>query len=463
MLCCAVLCLVLCLVLCQSNAPLAPSNFASCSLCLRPSLASCSSTHSHRLVSLSLALFVSLLASRSLGLALRLIPSTCHSAVASSVYRPSPTRPSMDSSSLTPACIDSGAAVTPLPFHPAAKASYSATHAPSILVAAQAGLPIHLQTAAPPLPLSDSHVHTLSHQQLHQHQQQILIQQQQQQQQQQQILFQHQQQQPIQQQQQPEALSYQASEFIAFAVHKLWHRPALKRSRTVPNRPANASHVPSSPPPQATSDPDSAQDHRPDSPTAPDQAGPRPVAAPFNAVVCPPGTSAWYPAFFEAVHTVLSRSGCSLPHILIALLYVARLRQLLPEDMSGQGSEYRVFVSSLILAQKFHSDDRYSNKAWSKITKLPLPEINTMEREFLTSIGGRLHVRDSEYAKWRDTIQALGQEHAVTLHAAALRAQERVNDALLARRFQDNADDVFAAGRSDMRRFLTMPRQPGNP
>eukprot|EP00842_Homolaphlyctis_polyrhiza_P004442 jgi/Hompol1/499/HPOL_002534-RA len=121
---------------------------------------------------------------------------------------------------------------------------------------------------------------------------------------------------------------------------------------------------------------------------------------------------------------VLAGSGCSLPHVLIALLYIGRLRRIVPAEVTGEGSEYRVFVAALILAQKYHSDDRYSNKAWAKITKLQLAEVNTIEREFLSNMGGRLHVRDTDYVKWVEAIRILGMEHSMALTAANLRRQE---------------------------------------
>ncbi|KAL2920077.1 hypothetical protein HK105_200143 [Polyrhizophydium stewartii] len=306
-----------------------------------------------------------------------------------------------------------------------------------------------------------------------------------------------------------QAVSFQASEFVAFAVHKLWHRlPGVRRQQTMPARTAQAaagalptlpespaadpadapasergspahlpapaattqhpSHAAQQPtsqaqaalnPPLPAQHPQDAHNQlqqHPHQPQLPARAAP----APFNAVVCPPGTRKWYPAFFEAVHTVLSRSACTLPHILIALLYVARLRQMVPPSVTGEGSEYRVFVSALILAQKFHSDDRYSNKAWSKITRLPLHEINTMEREFLASIQGRLHVRDTEYAKWEETIRALGQEHTVALAAAALHHnEEAARAALAASGAEATPMDVFEDGAASApRRFHTVPR-----
>lgn len=202
-----------------------------------------------------------------------------------------------------------------------------------------------------------------------------------------------------QDQQNKPAVSLKASEFVAFAIHKLWHRPALRRRQTTPKQQQQQQ-----------------QQHILNTTTNPTNS---------HSLVCPGGTESWYPGFFQAVHAVLSRSGCSLPHILIALLYVARLRAVIPADTNpSESAAFRVFASALILAQKFHSDDRYSNKAWSRITKLPLQELNQMEREFLGMLSGKLHVRDTEYSRWMDVIRTLGQEHTLFTHSAYMQSQQ---------------------------------------
>ncbi|KAH9246134.1 hypothetical protein BASA81_016355 [Batrachochytrium salamandrivorans] len=322
------------------------------------------------------------------------------------------------------------------------------------------------------------------------------------------------QQQLQEQRQKSEIISYQASEFVAFSVHRLWHRSLIKRRLTAPLRPAMAVDIPQhatvlSLPSQSSvvdafghssssnlsvhTAPSTAtcciqrqpqrQHHhliilslprlltliplllittvrpRSSSPlraAVAELAGVGPTLLPtltawqtvclyINLFRSPPYQQQWldlyplnpsrrwlhqlFPFYrylflltrwfahqehgvgtlpFSRQFTLSSQGLAALPHILISLLYVARLRQMVPVHITGEGSEYRVFVSALILAQKFHSDDRYSNKAWSRITKLPLAEINTMEREFLVSIGYRLHVRDTDYSKWEESIRVLG-------------------------------------------------------
>lgn len=49
--------------------------------------------------------------------------------------------------------------------------------------------------------------------------------------------------------------------------------------------------------------------------------------------------------------------------ILVSLLYITRLRTASPaNEVISLGSEYRVLVSALILAQKWLKDDRLSNR-----------------------------------------------------------------------------------------------------
>ncbi|KAI8323678.1 hypothetical protein GQ54DRAFT_250674, partial [Martensiomyces pterosporus] len=60
----------------------------------------------------------------------------------------------------------------------------------------------------------------------------------------------------------------------------------------------------------------------------------------------------------------------------------------------------RMFVAALISASKFMFDRTYSNRAWNKITKLPLAQISDMERAFLDMIDYRLYVDRSTYEKF---------------------------------------------------------------
>ncbi|KAF9978708.1 hypothetical protein BGZ65_006884 [Modicella reniformis] len=64
------------------------------------------------------------------------------------------------------------------------------------------------------------------------------------------------------------------------------------------------------------------------------------------------------------------------------------------------GCGRRMFLAALILASKFQQDRTYSNKAWSKISGLPVSEINLNEITFLKLIEYRLFVSQAVFQKW---------------------------------------------------------------
>lgn len=60
----------------------------------------------------------------------------------------------------------------------------------------------------------------------------------------------------------------------------------------------------------------------------------------------------------------------------------------------------RMFLASIITAAKFVQDRCYSNKAWSKISGLPVKDLGKLERAFLKAIDYRLVVSESDWVKW---------------------------------------------------------------
>jgi hypothetical protein len=74
-------------------------------------------------------------------------------------------------------------------------------------------------------------------------------------------------------------------------------------------------------------------------------------------------------------------------------------------------SQYRVFVTSLLLADKYTEDHSYTNKAWSTLSGLPINDINAMEREFLSLLGHALYVSEEEFREWVKILQSLCHWH----------------------------------------------------
>ncbi|KAF9903660.1 hypothetical protein EC991_003481 [Linnemannia zychae] len=82
------------------------------------------------------------------------------------------------------------------------------------------------------------------------------------------------------------------------------------------------------------------------------------------------------------------------------------------------GCGRRMFLAALILASKFQQDRTYSNKAWSKISGLPVAEINLNEITFLTLIDYRLFVSQAVFQKW---VTILTEKGKVRDRAASVR------------------------------------------
>lgn len=105
----------------------------------------------------------------------------------------------------------------------------------------------------------------------------------------------------------------------------------------------------------------------------------------------------------------LRRSKTSYSTLQIALYYLILLKQCLPPFAQGRQSApgcramqcgRRMFLTALILASKYLQDRNYSARAWSKISGLPLKEINDNERRYLNIVCWDLHVPKVTFENW---------------------------------------------------------------
>ncbi|GAC72345.1 hypothetical protein PANT_7d00057 [Moesziomyces antarcticus T-34] len=60
----------------------------------------------------------------------------------------------------------------------------------------------------------------------------------------------------------------------------------------------------------------------------------------------------------------------------------------------------RMFLASIMVASKFVQDRTYSNRAWSKISGLPVKDLGKLERALLKAIDYRLVISEGEWHKW---------------------------------------------------------------
>nr|CAG8456765.1 11535_t:CDS:2 [Entrophospora candida] len=91
----------------------------------------------------------------------------------------------------------------------------------------------------------------------------------------------------------------------------------------------------------------------------------------------------------------LKKSPSSMPPLTNASPQFIRFcKQLIMGEgpiSTEDGWEYRLFTVSLILANKILDDHSYTNNTWSKVTTIPLLELNQAEQEFLKNCGYELY------------------------------------------------------------------------
>ncbi|ORX92532.1 hypothetical protein K493DRAFT_316533 [Basidiobolus meristosporus CBS 931.73] len=149
----------------------------------------------------------------------------------------------------------------------------------------------------------------------------------------------------------------------------------------------------------------------------------------------------WYtnpnPFSLPAYHTfrmfcihVLNHIRMSPATVILALKYVQKLRKM-NRSMRGElGSEYRIFIVSMMLAAKFLEDITYTSQSWSTITGMPTREIAVMEREFLAGLKYELHISNSAFLHWFQTVQMYCINQQQWLRRSFL-AQKSSSDSLL--------------------------------
>ncbi|KAG8763905.1 hypothetical protein FRC11_009427 [Ceratobasidium sp. 423] len=106
------------------------------------------------------------------------------------------------------------------------------------------------------------------------------------------------------------------------------------------------------------------------------------------------------PEFVSFIADLLATTQVSQSVITLALRYIYMLKQANPSIRGRRGSEYRLAVTALMLANKFLDDNTYTNKTWSDVSRISLVEINQMEKEFLNGLGHNLYVDLATYESW---------------------------------------------------------------
>ncbi|RKU47026.1 hypothetical protein DL546_008458 [Coniochaeta pulveracea] len=105
-------------------------------------------------------------------------------------------------------------------------------------------------------------------------------------------------------------------------------------------------------------------------------------------------------SFKAWVRQVLETTQVTQNVILLALLYIYRLKMTIPTVRGQPGSEHRLLTVALMLGNKFLDDNTYTNKTWADVSGLEVKEIHVMEVEFLQNLQYNLLASKAQWEEW---------------------------------------------------------------
>ncbi|EXK40047.1 hypothetical protein FOXG_10313 [Fusarium oxysporum f. sp. lycopersici 4287] len=139
-----------------------------------------------------------------------------------------------------------------------------------------------------------------------------------------------------------------------------------------------------------------------------------------------------YDQFRKWVYSVLSTTQVTQNVILLALLFIYRLKMSTPQIKGRAGSEYRLLTVALMLGNKFLDDNTYTNKTWAEVSCFNVQEIHVMEVEFLSNMRYNLVATKEQWEGWLDKLSCFHEyyERAVRLPASPIHIPSPTNKSL---------------------------------
>ncbi|KAF4313066.1 cyclin pho80-like protein [Botryosphaeria dothidea] len=112
--------------------------------------------------------------------------------------------------------------------------------------------------------------------------------------------------------------------------------------------------------------------------------------------------------FRKWVATILSTTQVTQNVVILALLFIYRLKTINPGVKGKPGSEYRLLTVALMLGNKFLDDNTYTNKTWADVSGISVQEVHIMEVEFLSNMKYNLFTSAEEWNEWHNTLGKFG-------------------------------------------------------
>ncbi|KAL1296575.1 hypothetical protein AAFC00_000073 [Neodothiora populina] len=126
--------------------------------------------------------------------------------------------------------------------------------------------------------------------------------------------------------------------------------------------------------------------------------------------------------FRKWVTTILSTTQVAQNVIILALLFVYRLKKLNPSVKGKPGSEYRLLTVALMLGNKFLDDNTYTNKTWAEVSGISVSEVHVMEVEFLSNMKYALFTSAEEWDQWQTKLGMFASFFDQASHVPAMQS-----------------------------------------
>lgn len=108
------------------------------------------------------------------------------------------------------------------------------------------------------------------------------------------------------------------------------------------------------------------------------------------------------------IRYILKKSKTSYNTFYVSLFYLSCLKNNICKNKKPLhdciSCGRRMFLISLILADKYLHDKHHNNKYWAKITKLTSNDISLYEIMFIKSIDYNLYITKDNFYKWRNKL-----------------------------------------------------------
>lgn len=104
--------------------------------------------------------------------------------------------------------------------------------------------------------------------------------------------------------------------------------------------------------------------------------------------------------FTKWVQAVFTTTQIAQNVMLLALMFIYRLKMTNPNVKGQSGSEYRLLTVALMLGNKFLDDNTYTNKTWADVSGISVQEIHVMEVEFLSNMRYSLLASKEHWDEW---------------------------------------------------------------